>query len=122
MFRLWLAIAGLGGLSSVAMGALARHLVNDAKAVDLLRTGALYGMVHAAALIALIGLARGREPRRGAAGVAGWSFSIGIMLFSGSLFVLALTRATWVSWATPIGGVALMLGWAALGFLAFRRG
>jgi uncharacterized membrane protein YgdD (TMEM256/DUF423 family) len=122
MFRLWLAIAGLGGLSSVAVGALARHLVNDAKATELLRTGALYGMVHAAALIALIGLAQGREPRRGAAVVAGWSFSIGIMLFSGSLFVLALTRATWVSWATPIGGVALMLGWAALGFLAFRRG
>jgi uncharacterized membrane protein YgdD (TMEM256/DUF423 family) len=122
MFRLWLAIAGLGGLSSVAMGALARHLVNDAKATDLLRTGALYGMVHAAALIALIGLAQRREPRRGAAIVAGSSFSIGIMLFSGSLFVLALTRATWVSWATPIGGVALMLGWAALGFLAFRRG
>jgi uncharacterized membrane protein YgdD (TMEM256/DUF423 family) len=122
MFRLWLAIAGLGGLSSVAMGALARHLVNDAKATNLLRTGALYGMVHAAALIALIGLAQGREPRRGAAVVAGWSLSIGIMLFSGSLFVLALTRATWVSWATPIGGVALMLGWAALGFLALRRG
>jgi uncharacterized membrane protein YgdD (TMEM256/DUF423 family) len=122
MFRFWLAIAGLGGLSSVAMGALARHLVNDAKAVDLLRTGALYGMVHAAALIALMGLAQGREPRRGAAVVAGWSFSIGIMLFSGSLFVLALTGATQISWATPIGGVALMLGWAALGFLAFRRG
>jgi uncharacterized membrane protein YgdD (TMEM256/DUF423 family) len=79
-------------------------------------------MVHAAALIALIGLAQGREPRRGAAIVAGWSFSIGIMLFSGSLFVLALTGATQISWATPIGGVALMLGWAALGFLAFRRG
>jgi uncharacterized membrane protein YgdD (TMEM256/DUF423 family) len=121
MIRLWLAIAGLGGLSSVVMGALATHLLDDAKATDLVRTGALYGMVHAAALIALIGLAQGREPRRGAAAVAGWSFGIGIVLFSGSLFFLALTGLTRISWVTPIGGAALMLGWTALGFLAFRR-
>jgi uncharacterized membrane protein YgdD (TMEM256/DUF423 family) len=121
VIRLWLAIAGLGGLASVAMGALAAHLVDDAQAADLLRTGALYGMVHAAALIALIGFAQGREPRRGAAVVAGWSFGVGIVLFSGSLFVRALTGMTWVSWTTPIGGAALMLGWTALGFLAFRR-
>ena len=121
MIRLWLAIAGLGGLSSVAMSALATHLVDDTKAADLLQIGALYGMVHAAALIALIGFAQGREPRRGAAVVAGWSFGVGIVLFSGSLFVLALTGARQISWATPIGGTALMLGWIALGFLAFRR-
>ena len=121
MVRLWLAIAGLGGLSSVAMGALATHLVDDAKTIDLVRTGALYGMVHAAVLIALIGLAQGREPRRGAAVVAGWSFSVGIVLFSGSLFALALTGVTEISWATSIGGAALILGWTALGFLAFRR-
>jgi len=121
MTRLWLAIAALGGLSSVLMGALATHLLDDAKATDLVRTGALYGMVHAAALIALIGLAQGREPRRGAAVVAGWSFGIGIVLFSGSLFFLALTGLTRITWVTPIGGAALMLGWTALGFLAFRR-
>ena len=121
MVRLWLAIAGFGGLSSVAMGVLATHLVDDAKAIDLVRTGALYGMVHAAVLIALIGLAQGREPRRGAAVVAGWSFGVGIVLFSGSLFALALTGMTEISWATPIGGAALILGWTALGFLAFRR-
>ena len=121
MIRLWLAIAGLGGLSSVAMSALATHLVDDTKAADLLQMGALYGMVHAAALIALIGFAQRREPRRGAAVVAGWSFGVGIVLFSGSLFVRALTGARQISWATPIGGAALMLGWTALGFLAFRR-
>jgi uncharacterized membrane protein YgdD (TMEM256/DUF423 family) len=64
MIRLWLAIAGLGGVSSVAVGALATHLADDAKAAELLRIGALYGMVHAAALIAVIGFAQGREPRR----------------------------------------------------------
>jgi uncharacterized membrane protein YgdD (TMEM256/DUF423 family) len=121
MIRLWLAIAGLGGVSSVAVGALAAHLADDAKAAELLRIGALYGMVHAAALIAVIGFAQGRESRRGAAVVAGWSFAGGIVLFSGSLFVVALTGVGRFSWATPVGGAALMLGWTALGLLALRR-
>jgi len=121
MIRIWLAIAGLGGAASVIAGAVAAHLAADAKAADLLHTGALYGMVHAAALIGLIGLAQGREPRRGAAAVAGWSFAGGIVLFVFSLFALAGGAPRWVGWATPVGGVALILGWAALGTIAFRR-
>jgi uncharacterized membrane protein YgdD (TMEM256/DUF423 family) len=118
MIRLWLAIAGLGGL---AAGALAAHFAGEPKAAELLRTGAIYGMVHAVALIAVIALAQGREPRRGAAAVAGWSFAAGIVLFSGSLFALAGSEARWLGWVTPFGGVALMLGWASLAVLAFRR-
>jgi uncharacterized membrane protein YgdD (TMEM256/DUF423 family) len=121
MIRLWLAIAGFGGLASVIAGALAAHLADDPKAAELLRTGALYGMVHAAVLVALIGLAQGREPRRGTAIVAGWSFAAGIVLFSGSLFALAAGGARWLGWVTPFGGVALIVGWAALAILAFRR-
>ena len=78
-------------------------------------------MVHAAALIAVIALAQGRESRRGAAAVAGWSFAAGIVLFSGGLFALAGSEARWLGWVTPFGGVALMLGWASLAVLAFRR-
>jgi uncharacterized membrane protein YgdD (TMEM256/DUF423 family) len=87
----------------------------------LLRTGAIYGMVHAVALIAVIALAQGREPRGGAAAVAGWSFTAGIVLFSGSLFALAGSEARWLGWVTPVGGIALLLGWAALASLALRR-
>ena len=122
MIRWWLAIAGLGGLASVAAGALAAHLAGEPKAAELLRTGATYGMVHAAVLIAVVALAQGREPRRGAAAVAGWGFAIGIVLFSGSLFALAGSEARWLGWVTPFGGVALLVGWAALAALAFRRG
>jgi uncharacterized membrane protein YgdD (TMEM256/DUF423 family) len=118
MIRIWLAIAGLGGLASVIAGAFAAHLADDPKAADLLRTGALYGMVHAAALLATIALAQGR---RRAAIVAGWSFAAGIVLLSFSLFALAGGGARWLGWMTPFGGVALMLGWAALGSLALRR-
>jgi len=71
MIRMWLAVAGLGGLASVAAGALAAHLAAEPRAAELLRSGAIYGMVHAVALIAVIALAQGREPRRGAAAVAG---------------------------------------------------
>jgi uncharacterized membrane protein YgdD (TMEM256/DUF423 family) len=120
MIRVWLAIAGLGGLASVAAGALAAH-AGEPRVAELLRTGATYGMVHAAALIAVIALPQGREPRRGAAAVAGWSFAAGIVLFSGSLFALAGSEARWLGWVTPFGGAALLLGWAALATLAFRR-
>ncbi len=118
MIRIWLAIAGLGGAASVIAGALAAHLADDPRAAGLLRTGALYGMVHAAALIALIALAQGR---RGAAGVAGWSFAAGIVLSSGSLFALAAGAPRWLGVVTPFGGVALIVGWAALAVLALRR-
>ena len=121
MIRLWLAVAGFGGLASVVAGALAAHLADDPKASELLRTGALYGMVHAAALVGLIGLAQGREPRRGAAVVAGGSFAAGIVLFSFSLFALAAGAPRWIGWVTPAGGLALIVGWAAIAVLAFRR-
>ena len=121
MTRLWLAIAGLGGVASVVAATIAAHLAGDPRAAELLRTGALYGMVHAAALIALMALAQGREPRRGAAMVAGWSFAAGILLFSGSLFALAASEASWLGWVTPFGGATLILGWAALLVLGLRR-
>ena len=121
MTRLWLAVAGLAGLASVIAGALAAHLADEPHAAELLRTGALYGLVHAAVLIGLIGMAQGREPRRGAAVVAGWSFAVGIVLFSGSLFALAAGAARWAGWVTPAGGLLLIVGWMALAALALRR-
>jgi uncharacterized membrane protein YgdD (TMEM256/DUF423 family) len=117
MIRLWLAVAGIGGFVSVAAGALAAHLADDARSVELLRTAALYGMVHAAALLAVVALAS----RRLAVRVAGWSFAAGIVLFSFSLFALALNGPPWLGRVTPIGGGALMLGWVALAVAALRR-
>src|SRR5689334_12792577 len=99
-------------------GALGAHAGVNPRTAELLRTGALYGMVHAAVLVAVIALAQGREPRRGPATIAGWSFALGIVLFSGSLFALAFGAARWVGWVAPFGGGALMLGWAALTVLA----
>lgn len=121
MIRIWLAIAGLGGALSVLAGAAAAHLGDAGRATELLRNGALYGMVHAAALLAVGAFAQGREPRRGAAVFAGCCFAVGIVLFSLAQFAHAATGAAWFAWVVPFGGTAFVLGWAALALLAFRR-
>ena len=121
MIRIWLGIAGFGGLFSVAAGALAAHGAGDAHVAELLRTGALYGLAHAAALLAVIAAAERRERRGVALAIAGWGFAAGIVLFSSSLFALALTGIERFGLVTPLGGAALMIGWAALGLRAFYR-
>ena len=121
MIRLWLFIAGFGGMTSVIAGAAASHIADEPATAKLLNNGATYGMIHAAALIAVIGLAQGREPRRGAAFFAGLFFSAGIVLFSLAQFAHALTGIKQFGWAVPFGGTAFILGWASLAILAFRR-
>jgi uncharacterized membrane protein YgdD (TMEM256/DUF423 family) len=121
MIRLWLFIAGLGGMASVIAGAAAAHLGSDPATATLLNNGATYGMIHAAALIAVIGLAQGQELRRGAAFYAGLFFSLGIVLFSLTQFAHALTGIRQFGWAVPFGGAAFIFGWTALAILAFRR-
>jgi uncharacterized membrane protein YgdD (TMEM256/DUF423 family) len=122
MIRAWLAAAAIGGFLSVAAGAVAAHLASrNGHAAELLRTGALYGMVHAAALLAVAAIAgRGDRPNL-LLGIAGWSFVAGLCLFSFSLFALALTRSILLAAITPFGGTALLIGWVALGLSALRR-
>jgi uncharacterized membrane protein YgdD (TMEM256/DUF423 family) len=121
MMRFWLAIAGLGGLASIVAGAVAAHAELDPHDILLLQNGALYGMVHATVLVALIGFSQGREPRRGAAVFAGWCFSGGIVLFSLAQFAQVLTEFRGFALGVPFGGTLLILGWASLLILAFRR-
>ncbi|HXC91276.1 MAG TPA: DUF423 domain-containing protein [Stellaceae bacterium] len=123
MTRAWLAIAAIGGFISVAAGAVAAHLASgDPRAATLLRTGALYGMVHAVALLAIAALARHGERPSPVLAIAAWSFVAGIFLFSFSLYALALTGLAGFAAVAPFGGTALLIGWAALGLHAARRG
>jgi uncharacterized membrane protein YgdD (TMEM256/DUF423 family) len=75
-------------------------------------TGARYMMYHGLALLFVAWLAD-RHPGR-AVSIAGWGFLIGVFLFSGSLFVLALTGERRLGAITPLGGLAFLIGWAAL--------
>jgi uncharacterized membrane protein YgdD (TMEM256/DUF423 family) len=120
VIRLWLLVAGIGGMASVIAGAVAAHLADDPATTRLLTNGALYGMVHSAALLAVVALAQAREQRRDAAFFAGLFFSLGIVLFSLAQFAHALTGLRQFGWPVPFGGTAFILGWAAVAILAVR--
>ncbi|MGH7045380.1 MAG: DUF423 domain-containing protein [Stellaceae bacterium] len=122
MIRCWLAVAALGGLFAVAAGAVAAHFTgSELRAAELLRTGALYGLVHAAALLAVAALADRTERPGLALAIAGSAFAIGIVLFSFSLYALALIGDARFAWLTPFGGVSLLIGWAAIALHAWQR-
>ncbi len=104
------------GFLSVACGAFAAHGLKehlDERGLALFETAARYQMYHALALVAVGLLARGSRSGR-ALCVAGWSFLAGILLFSGSLYALALSGVRWLGAITPFGGVLFLVGWAAL--------
>jgi uncharacterized membrane protein YgdD (TMEM256/DUF423 family) len=117
--NLWLLIAAANGLLAVAAGAFGAHALAgalDAHALQTFETGARNHMYHALA-IGLAALAlRDQRPARLAAAL----FLAGIVLFSGSLYALALTGLRPLAYATPFGGVAFLAGWAALGYAALR--
>jgi uncharacterized membrane protein YgdD (TMEM256/DUF423 family) len=111
------------GFTAVALGAFAAHGLKARLAPDMLavfETGARYQMYHAFALLAAAwGWARWQ---RRAFTAAGALFVAGILLFSGSLYLLALTGVRALGIVTPFGGVALLAGWLCLGWGAWRAG
>ena len=109
-------LAALSALLSVAFGAFAAHGAKDARAAELLHTGALYQMTHALAVFAWLAV-------RSAGGKAGpWTpglFLGGTVLFSGSLYAMAFGAPRVLGMVTPLGGLAFMAGWL---LLAWRAG
>ncbi len=109
--RWWLALAAVNGLMAVAAGAFGAHGVSDPQVKDWLRTGAQYQLAHAVAGLVCFSLLRAEI---GPASWAGWLFGLGGLVFGGSLYLMALTGAKILGAVTPIGGVLMILGWAAL--------
>jgi uncharacterized membrane protein YgdD (TMEM256/DUF423 family) len=118
--RTLLTIAGTLGFSAVLLGAFGAHGLRDRVAPPLLeiyRTGVLYHLVHAlAVLVVAVAADRLRRPRL----VAGL-FTAGIAIFSGTLYLLAITGVMKLGAVTPIGGVLLLAGWAVLIAEGFGR-
>lgn len=111
----------MSGLLSVAAGAFGAHALRPRIAPELLavfETGARYQMFHALALLA-VGLLFAARPSALLAG-AGWAMLAGIVLFSGSLFALALSGVRGLGAVTPVGGVAFLVGWALLAAASLR--
>src|ERR1043166_9420061 len=117
--RNWLLIAAINGFISVAAGAFAAHALAaklDPHMLDVFETGARYQMYHALAL----GLLGVQAPAKHLT-CAGWCFALGILLFSGSLYVLALTGIGRLGAITPFGGGLFLAGWGLLGLAALKR-
>ncbi len=111
--RLFGVLAAVNGALAVATGAFGAHGLRNSlseRHLAIFETGARYHMYHALALLAVALLAR----RGAAVSVAGWCFTGGIVVFSGSLYLLAITGIGALGAITPIGGVALLVGWIAL--------
>jgi uncharacterized membrane protein YgdD (TMEM256/DUF423 family) len=122
MDRFFFALGSASALVAVAAGAFGAHGLRARLAPDLLavfETGARYQMYHA---LALIGVAwavtrwPGPWPVR-----AGWLFAVGTLLFSGSLYALALSGVRWLGAVTPLGGLAFLAGWTCLLLSMLRR-
>jgi uncharacterized membrane protein YgdD (TMEM256/DUF423 family) len=116
---LWASV--LGGLG-VALGAFGAHALRrklDEPSLALFETGVRYQMYHALALFGIAAVAA-RLPGSGLPMLAGWCFVAGTLLFSGSLYVLAIGGRRAVGAITPIGGLLLVLGWMLVMIAAVR--
>jgi len=119
MERTFFALGALSAFVSVAAGAFGAHALKARLPADLLvvfETGARYQMYHAVGLLAAA-WAASRWPG-GWTSAAGWLFVAGTVLFTGSLYALALSGVRWLGAVTPLGGVAFLAGWAALAWAA----
>lgn len=119
MDRLFFSLGAVSGLVAVAAGAFGAHALRarlDPSALAVFETGARYQMYHALALIA-VAWAAARWPGPWP-GRAGWLFVAGTLLFSGSLYALALSGIRALGAVTPFGGVAFLAGWLCLALAA----
>jgi uncharacterized membrane protein YgdD (TMEM256/DUF423 family) len=121
MERVFAVVGGASAFIAVAVGAFGAHALRSRLAPELLaafETGARYQMYHALALLAVAwALTRWPVP---AVRAAGWLFVAGTVIFSGSLYLLALTGVRIFGAVTPLGGLAFLAGWLALAVGAWR--
>lgn len=121
MLRGFLMLAAFFGFTGVALGAFAAHGLKNRLTPEYLtifHTGVTYQLVHTLALFGVALLAT-QIPGR-LVTWAGVSFTVGIVLFSGSLYLLTMTGISKLGIITPFGGVAFLVGWVCLGLAAWR--
>jgi uncharacterized membrane protein YgdD (TMEM256/DUF423 family) len=120
--RLALTLAAILLFAAVAAGAFGAHALKSRIAPDMMtvyQTAVQYHFWHGLGLLA-VGMLIAQRPDSGVLGVAAWLLVAGVLLFSGSLYALAVTGIRGFGAVTPIGGVALLAAWAAVAWAAIR--
>ncbi len=113
MLRILSCAFGFAAVLAGAFGAHALRMHLSPEALQTWETAVRYQIYHALALL-VVTIGRPRSLPAGPVRVAAWSWVVGIVLFSGSLYLLALSGVRWLGAVTPVGGIALLVGWAAL--------
>lgn len=114
--RRFLAAGSLAAALGVALGAFGAHALEARVPADMLeiwRTAVLYHLVHAVGLL-IVGMLSLHLPDSAPVTWSGRLLALGILLFSGSLYLLVLTGASWLGAVTPLGGLAFLAGWVLL--------
>lgn len=122
MAKLFITLASLGGMLAVAFGAFGAHALRgklDAQLTAVFETAVQYHFYHSLALLA-VGVIALTQPQTVLLKSAGWLFLIGIVVFSGSLYIMALTGIKWMGAITPFGGLAFIGGWACLAAVGWK--
>jgi uncharacterized membrane protein YgdD (TMEM256/DUF423 family) len=117
--RSFLIIAAGSGFLSVALGAFGAHALRgrlDGYAQSVFDTAVQYHFVHTLALLAVALLCRDTVSPSRWLTVSGAAFTVGLLIFCGSLYLLSVTGQRWLGAITPLGGLAFLVGWAALLF------
>ena len=119
-----LVIAGISGALAVGIGAFGAHgleqlLIQNGR-LDTFETAVSYHFYHTLGLLGL-GILAMIKPEWKGLSLAAWGMLLGILIFSGSLYILALTGITWLGAITPLGGVGFILGWLALAYAVLKN-
>jgi uncharacterized membrane protein YgdD (TMEM256/DUF423 family) len=121
MANIWLSAAAVSGFLSVSIGAFGAHglkTILDPYGRDIFETAVQYQMFHTLGLLA-VGMLQATYPKQRFQ-LAGWGFLIGMVLFCGSLYIMAVSGIKWLGAVTPLGGTAFLLGWGVLAFRVLR--
>lgn len=116
MAKLFITLASLSAMLAVVFGAFGAHALKgrlDDYALGIFETAVQYHFNHSLALLA-VGVIAISQPQTVLLKSSGWLFLLGISIFSGSLYLLSITGVRWLGAVTPLGGLALIAGWACL--------
>jgi uncharacterized membrane protein YgdD (TMEM256/DUF423 family) len=119
-----LQVAGLFGALAVGLGAFGAHSLEDLLIqngrLDTYQTAVNYHFYHTLALLG-IGILATIKPEWKGTSFSAWCLILGILIFSGSLYILSLTGITWLGAITPLGGLAFILGWCSLPYFIYKN-